>query len=217
MAGHSLHRIANDGNPLPQVQTNEVLLLGPGERAEVLVQGGDPGIYELRSLAWAPDIPSQSQDQILLATIVCGGEAMEPAPLPTTLLPIRDLSDVEIDGQRVITFMESSTGPAFNVDGKAFVEGRVDQVVKLDTIEEWVIRNESPEWHPFHIHVNDFQVMSVNGRPVMPHYEDTTLLPPNGEFVMRTHFKDFTGRFVFHCHILSHEDAGMMATVEVVE
>ena len=90
-------------------------------------------------------------------------------------------------------------------------------MVQLDTVEEWTIRNESPEWHPFHIHVNDYQVMSVNGRPVTPRFEDTTLLPPNGEIVMRTHFKDFTGKFVCHCHILSHEDAGMMATIEVVE
>lgn len=217
LVGHQLHRIATDGNPLPQVETLDVLLLGPGERAEILVQGGDAGIYDFRSLAWSPDIPSQAQDQVSLATIIVGGEALEPAPLPTTLLPIRDLGEAAIDGRREITFKESATGPAFNIDGKAFVMDRVDHVVKLGTIEEWTIRNESPEWHPFHIHVNDYQVMSVNGRPVTPRWEDTTLIPPHGEFVMRTHFKDFTGRFVFHCHILSHEDAGMMATIEVVE
>jgi FtsP/CotA-like multicopper oxidase with cupredoxin domain len=217
LVGHQLHQIATDGNPLPKVETMDVMLLGPGERAEVLVQGGAAGIYDLRSLAWSPDIPSQSQEQISLVTLISGGDPVEPMPLPTTLLPIRDLSDAEIDEYREITFKESSTGPAFNIDGKAFVMDRVDQVVKLDTVEEWTIRNESPEWHPFHIHVNDYQVMSVNGNAVPPRWEDTTLIPPHGEFVMRTHFKDFTGRFVYHCHILSHEDAGMMATIEVIE
>ncbi len=217
LVGHQFHCIATDGNPLPEVETLDLMLLGPGERAEVLVQGGAAGIYELRSLAWAPDIPSQSQEQVSLVTVVSGGDPVEPMELPTTLLPIRDLGDAELDGRREITFKESSTGPAFNIDGKAFVMDRVDQVVKLDTIEEWTVRNESPEWHPFHIHVNDYQVMSINGSPVTPRWEDTTLIPPHGEFVMRTHFKDFTGRFVYHCHILSHEDAGMMATIEVVE
>lgn len=218
LAGHSLHRIANDGNPLPQTETTDLLLLGPGERAEVLVQAGDVGIYELRSLAWSPDIPSQAQEQFRVATMIVGGEAMEPQSIPTDLIPlVRDLADAEIAQQRVITFMESSAAPAFNIDGKAFVEDRIDQTVQLDTVEEWIVRNESPEWHPFHIHVNDYQVMSVNGRDVSPHYEDTTLIPPHGEFVMRTHFADFTGKFVYHCHILIHEDAGMMATIEVVE
>jgi len=217
LVGHQFHCIATDGNPLPERETMDLLLLGPGERAEVLVQGGAAGIYELRSLAWAPDIPSQTQEQVSLVTVVSGGDPVEPMELPTTLIPIRDLGDANLDGRREITFQESSTGPAFNIDGKAFVMDRVDQVVKLDTIEEWTIRNESPEWHPFHIHVNDYQVMSINGSPVTPRWEDTTLIPPHGEFVMRTHFKDFTGRFVYHCHILSHEDAGMMATIEVVE
>jgi FtsP/CotA-like multicopper oxidase with cupredoxin domain len=217
LVGHQFHCIATDGNPLSELETQDLLLLGPGERAEVLVQGGAAGIYELRSLAWAPDIPSQTQEQVTLVTVVSGGDPVEPMELPTTLLPMRDLSDAELAGRRDITFKESSTGPAFNIDGKAFVMDRVDQVVKLDTVEEWTVRNESPEWHPFHIHVNDYQVMSVNGSPIRPRWEDTSLIPPHGEFVMRTHFKDFTGRFVYHCHILSHEDAGMMATIEVVE
>lgn len=218
LAGHTLHRIANDGNPLPQVESTDIVLLGPGERAEVLVQAGDPGIYEFRSLAWASDIPSQAQPQFRVATMIVGGEPMEPQPMPTDLIPLAsDLSHAEIAQRREITFKEATAAPAFNIDGKAFVEDRVDQFVRLDTVEEWTVRNESPEWHPFHIHVNDYQVMSVKGRPVSPHYEDTTLIPPHGEFVMRTHFKDFTGRFVYHCHILSHEDAGMMATIEVVE
>ena len=217
LVGHQLHRIAIDGYPVPEVQTLDIQLLGPGERAEVLIQGGAAGIYELRSLAWAPDIPSQAQPEFVVATVVSGGEPMEPAPLPTTLLPVEDLSEAEIDERRVVTFQGNQDGLAYAIDGKAFVEDRVDQTVKLGATEEWVIRNDSPEWHPFHIHVNDFQVMSVNGTPAPPHYEDTTLLPPHGEVVIRSRFLDFTGRFVYHCHILVHEDAGMMAVVEVVE
>lgn len=136
---------------------------------------------------------------------------------PSSLIPFDDLAGDEIAQSRVITFMEERTAPAFAIDGLAFVEGVVNQTVKLGTAEEWTIRNESDEWNPFHIHVNDFQIMTTNGQPVAPHFKDTSLLPPNGEIVIRSRSLDYTGKFVYHCHILAHEDAGMMGVVEVVE
>jgi suppressor of ftsI len=90
--------------------------------------------------------------------------------------------------------------------------------VTLGATEEWLIRNMSPEWRPFHIHVNDYQVMSVNGQPLDAHsWEDTTAAPGNSEIVIRTRFLDFPGKFVYHCHLLDHEDEGMMGVIEVVD
>ncbi len=64
--------------------------------------------------------------------------------------------------------------------------------------------------------MNDFQVMSVNGKPYdATGRQDTVVLPIGGEVVIRIPFQDFDGRFVFHCHILFHEDHGMMAIVDV--
>jgi suppressor of ftsI len=74
------------------------------------------------------------------------------------------------------------------------------------------------EQHPFHLHVNDFQVMSVNGQPYnAASLQDIVTLPANGEVVIRAPFMDYGGKFVFHCHILFHEDHGMMAVVNAVE
>jgi suppressor of ftsI len=79
------------------------------------------------------------------------------------------------------------------------------------------------EDHPFHVHVNDFQVMSVNGKPYHAvGLQDVVTIPHKvhgkaGVVVIRMKFEDFTGHFVFHCHILAHEDAGMMMTVDVVK
>ena len=137
--------------------------------------------------------------------------------LPTTLIDREDLRTVTVDKSRTITFQENSSPPVFAIDGKAFSMDRVDQTVQLGAVEEWTLRNTSPEWHPFHIHVNDFQVISRNGREQPRTYEDTSRIPPHGEFIMRTRFTDFSGKFVYHCHILGHEDAGMMGVVEVVE
>lgn len=217
LIGHPLHVIARDGNPLTAVETVQNELIGPGERAEVLIQGGDAGIYELRSLAFAPDIPAQSQPEMLLATVISGGEPQQPQDLPTDLVELEDFGKDELAATRTISFQMQDSAPQIAIDDKAFVEDRIDTTVKLGTTEEWTIRNESGQWHPFHIHVNDFQVMSINGDAVPVNRHDTVPLPPRGEIVIRSRFLDFTGRFVYHCHVLVHEDAGMMAVIEVVE
>ena len=102
------------------------------------------------------------------------------------------------------------------VDGKAFNENRVDQFGRLGATEEWTINNASSLQHPFHIHINPYQVTKINGQPFNAlSYEDTTPVPANGSITMRTRFLDFPGTWVFHCHILGHEDGGMMAIVQV--
>jgi FtsP/CotA-like multicopper oxidase with cupredoxin domain len=216
LSGHSFVLIEEDGSPVVAPRILDTLLLGPGERAGLLIDAGDrPGAYQLRSLAWGEG--GQQQDEFLVATaFVVDGEPVETGPLPETVFRWPDLADAAVDRQRIIVFEMNSSDPYFAIDGKAFDQDVVDQVVQLDAIEEWVIRNDSDEWHPFHIHVNDFQVMSVNGEPLPVNRHDTYPLPPNGEIVIRIHFADFTGKFVYHCHILAHEDFGMMAVVEVV-
>jgi len=216
LAGHPLHQIANDANPLDVVQSTNALVLGPGERAEVLVQANSsPGTYEFRNLLWGGEF--QAMPDILLATVIVEGQPVTPTPLPTTLLPFEDLSQLPVDRQRHLTFQIMGSPSQFLIDGQMFDPDRIDQTVQLNALEEWVIHNTSEDWHPFHIHVNDFQVAAVNGEPIVSHsYDDTYLVPPYGSITMRTRFLDFKGTFVYHCHILFHEDHGMMGVVAVV-
>ena len=117
-----------------------------------------------------------------------------------------------------MVFSEDETTNDFYINDKKFDPNRVDVQPKLGTVEEWTLKNTSSEQHPFHIHVNDFQVVSVGGEPYDARgLQDTVPLLPGKDVVIRTRFTDFTGKFVFHCHILAHEDNGMMAVVEVVE
>jgi FtsP/CotA-like multicopper oxidase with cupredoxin domain len=214
---HTLHVIAKDGNPYDRVVPVDQVLLAPAERVEVLVQASStPGSYQFRSLTWGDDY--QTQPDVLMATMVVEGDALEPAQLPTDLIPFEDLSQLPIDRQRVTTFEEPGPPLYLAIDGKHWEEDRIDQTVQLGALEEWIVRNTSSHRHPFHIHVNDFQVVAVNGQPVEARsLQDTVNLPPNGEVTIRMRFADFSGKFVYHCHILSHEDFGMMANVEVVE
>ena len=89
--------------------------------------------------------------------------------------------------------------------------------MKLGSVERWTLVNTTHEWHTFHMHIDDFQVVSQNGVAV-PYvdYEDNVALPPGSHTVVLVQAADFTGRFVFHCHVTFHEDHGMMATIEVV-
>ena len=104
------------------------------------------------------------------------------------------------------------------IDYKMFDPRRVDQHVRLGDLEEWTLRNIDDDEHPFHIHINDFQVMSVNGQPYRARgLQDTVVLPGHGQVVIRIPFDDFSGKFVYHCHIMFHGDGGMMGVVEVVK
>lgn len=92
------------------------------------------------------------------------------------------------------------------------------QTVKLDAVEEWTIQNINGYPHPFHIHVNDSYVVKVNGEAVTPYWADTLPVPPNGgSITFRMRFTDFTGKYVWHCHALDHEDLGMMQLVAVID
>jgi FtsP/CotA-like multicopper oxidase with cupredoxin domain len=214
--GYQLHQIASDGNPLREVWSRDRILLSPGERVEVLVQGGAAGAAAFHSLPWGTD--DQAQPDYPIATLVSSGAPVTPRPLPTTLIPFEDLRAAAVDRTREVVFSQSFDPFAVLIDGRAFDPDRVDQTVELGATEEWRLRNTSREWHPFHIHVNDFQVVEIDGEPVAARtWEDTTSIPAFGELVIRTRFLDFPGRFVYHCHILDHEDEGMMGVVEVVE
>ncbi len=93
----------------------------------------------------------------------------------------------------------------------------------LGTVEQWTITNESSEVHPFRLHAEHFQVMSVNGVAQRQIGEQDVVPVPYmkngvpGQVVIRIALTDFTGRVMFHCHIAAHEDAGMMSFIDVVK
>lgn len=96
------------------------------------------------------------------------------------------------------------------------------QIVPLNSVEEWTIYNMNSVGHPFHIHVNPMYVVKINGVPVKPFWCDTLALPMNGtptaptSITFRSRFVDYVGPYVMHCHMLVHEDLGMMQGVTVV-
>jgi FtsP/CotA-like multicopper oxidase with cupredoxin domain len=118
---------------------------------------------------------------------------------------------------------QASTNPTLPNEFIPYQSSRaLKQTVALASVEEWTIFNMNNVRHPFHIHINPFQVIKINGQPVEPYWADTIALPPGGSpteptsVTFRTRFREFKGTYVMHCHMLIHEDMGMMQMVEVV-
>ena len=88
--------------------------------------------------------------------------------------------------------------------------------VRLGAVEEWTVTNLHGNDHVFHIHTNPFQVTKINGRPE-PRllWRDTAVVPRRGSLTFRSRFLDYTGTFMLHCHMMNHEELGMMQAVEV--
>jgi len=154
---------------------------------------------------------------VKMATVEVSGEAMTTKPIPESVGSFINLARADIAKHRTEVF-SFAPGKVFKpqINGKSFDPNVVNVHSQLGTVEEWTLKNTTGEEHPFHIHVNDFQVMSVNGKPYnAAGYQDTVLIPAGGEVVIRVPFDDYAGMFVFHCHILGHEDSGMMAVIAV--
>lgn len=217
--GHVLTQIAADGNPFSRAVETDVVRIPPGGRAEFVVRGGTPGTYALHAIPTDHGAGFVSPDLVLAIVHVTpglrglgGGRPLRPEPL---LEPLCDLRTRPVDTRRTITM--SMTG-GFKIDGKPFDHDRVDQVVELGALEEWTIVNDSVLVHPFHIHVNPFQVTHIDGVAVdEPSYRDTVTVKPRGSVTFRTVFEDFTGKSLFHCHIVPHSDLGMAGVFEIVD
>jgi FtsP/CotA-like multicopper oxidase with cupredoxin domain len=223
LVGHVLHTIAYDGLALQKMESLEAMMLAPGQRADVLVQAGAPRSYELHGLQHDPGFFSPFGP---MARVVVSGAPL-PMALPAALppVPLATIRDNEITGARTLTF--SVTPPeneaaahwqefSFLIDGKRFDHMRVDQRVRLGAVEEWTINSTHNHDHVFHIHTNPFQVTKVNGQPApgLP-WRDTVTVPRKGSLTFRSRFLDYTGIFMLHCHMMNHEELGMMQTVEV--
>lgn len=235
---HPLYLIATDGGAIAKPVELSELLLSPGERAEVLVQGNrPPGQYRLLNLPYdrgggmgmmggmmsggmmgRSSVPSTNEPAVI-ATLTYKDAVAKPLPLPEKLIPVETLPAPD-QTRRIELSMSMGMGMqmAFLLNNQTFDMNRVDATVKVGTVEEWELVNVDPDGmeHSFHLHTNPFQVISRNGKPdPYQAWEDTLRVRANETVRIRIPFHDFTGKTVYHCHVLDHEDLGMMGLVEI--
>jgi suppressor of ftsI len=241
--GESLEVVAIDGFALdsypgtPPTMTVRSLVVPPAARAEFVVTGPASGATEFRALCYDTGPNGDPDPMAILADIAAplNGHAMPPvahprpltvgAPLPQNVYTTKLPPPV---AKRTVVFSEDPT-PHFFINGKSFtIKGPPMFVVRTGTVEEWRVENTTKEIHDFHIHQIHFLVENINGKKVAhPYWADSAVIPhrmgangsgPPGYLVMLMDFRDpiIRGEFVFHCHILDHEDQGMMAKIQAI-
>jgi FtsP/CotA-like multicopper oxidase with cupredoxin domain len=218
----------------------------PGARVEFIVQGppeGTPALVVTRTVDTGPG--GENDPNRALAKIVTRPGAPEPTvrlasdakPLPPPSLPwLGDVTPIRVRHLYFSEKLDNPNDPTSAVEFYLTEEGQTPKafdmnappniVVRQGTVEDWIIENRSQELHDFHIHQLHFLLLEYIGRPVRENFlRDTVNVPyENGRLLeypsvrVRMDFRDpnIVGIFPYHCHILEHEDKGMMGTIEVL-
>ncbi|MCY4186869.1 MAG: multicopper oxidase domain-containing protein, partial [Bryobacterales bacterium] len=232
------HLIATDGGFLEAPLRTDRVTLAPGERAEILVDFSDGAEALLKSHPEAGLLPTLESllggigtGNLELLKIVPGPASHASHALPAHLntIPRIDASSAAkvrpmvLAGPPQAGRGRGGRRPGPPINGKIMDMARIDEVVRLGDIEIWEISNRGAQSHPFHVHLVQFQVVDRNGRPPSGAelgWKDTILVPPGDlvRVIMRfERYADTEVPYMYHCHIMEHEDNGMMGQFLVVE
>ena len=217
-SGQPLIQIGTDGGLLPKPIAKSMIEIAPAERIEVVVDFSvyPPGTKVVLRNCMACtsrvaevmrfDVESASPDPSLLPDCLSAWEEL-PTGLTVTRQFILNRQTVNNETAWVIN------GQIFDVNNPPLAQ------VKHGTVERWRFVNPTNHPHPVHIHLVQFQVIEINGvlqDPSRHGWKDTLVAPPGGQIVVAARFDGYTGKYLFHCHNLEHEDLGMMADYEIV-
>ncbi|MCI0712084.1 MAG: multicopper oxidase domain-containing protein [Chloroflexi bacterium] len=228
--GREFYQIASDGGFLERPLSRTRMMLAVGERAEILVDMSDLETVTLMSYA----IPTDKDRITRFFERVTGTQRdeeeiykiLELRPQPTIdsnfVMPERLNTIERWDENEAVQTRTFRLGPN-TINGKKMALDRIDEVALVGTKEIWEITNRMPFHHPFHVHDVQFLVLERNGEPP-PAYEqgwkDTVIVNSDETVRIMIEFKDYANphvAYMFHCHILEHEDHGMMGQFVVVE
>lgn len=227
--------LSRDLGRLPSPESINETVLAPGNRVELLIdaRGGSSSLMATpvdrggMGGGRMRNAPPGGSDPVELLTLEVSGK---PVQAPTSVPEgpaLRELRGEPIVERRTLDFGMGMGGHgpmmgggdggmmSFTIDGKTFDADRTDTPVEVGTVEEWTLTNSSPMDHPVHLHVWPMQVIEEDQRRIAePRWQDVVNVPASGRVKVLIAFDNFAGRTVYHCHILDHEDQGMMATIE---
>ena len=225
LQGHALYLVGTDGGLLDKPYKVSELLLSPGERVDLLVQAGTrSGSYKLLSLPYSRGGMSRLQ-QVTLMTLACSGSRRRQS-LPGVVDPgaARAQVDLATVPRKQISLEMGHGGVAIN--GVTYVDH--EQCFMTHSMvggwEVWEVANVSGMDHPFHHHTNSAQVLSISGGDAgyaslyttTPAWKDVTIVPRWGKVELLMPVMDFPGMAMIHCHIIEHEDIGMMGVWHIM-
>ena len=227
--GQRLMLLGVDSGRYPEPRELDEIDLAPGNRADLMVTAVE-GDSVLRTLPFdrgqvggmgrMQGSTSASAAVDLLTVTVSGAPNTVRTATPVRAAQ-RDLRLERTTARRTLTLamggmagMGMGAGMAFTIDGKEYDHARIDTEIAHGAIEEWTLVNTSTMDHPFHLHVWPMQLIEVGGVPITAtEWRDVVMVPARSRAVVRIAFAGLTGRTVYHCHILDHEDNGMMGVI----
>jgi FtsP/CotA-like multicopper oxidase with cupredoxin domain len=221
--GRPFTLVGTDGGLLDRPYELDHIRLSVGERAEIVVSLKPGERVALRSgQSLGDDIESKfngGRDSFDILQLRASGTLarLSPASMPGTLVATPRLDPARAAQTRTFLFRSRQ------INGREMDMSRADAVIVKDTTEVWNVANGHDTPHSFHIHDVQFQVLSVNGRPPPPElsgWKDTVFLEPGQRYSIIATFADYADpgtAYMFHCHVLKHEDEGMMGQFVVVE
>lgn len=215
--------IGSDGGLLPRTARVDRVQLSPGERAEIVVDLRPGERVTLRSTP--PELGAGAladrfaggADRFDVLQLRAADTLAASPPVPQTLAPTERLDPADAERTRRFTL----TGRSIN--GRSMELDRIDETVTRGSTEVWEVSNRDGTPHNFHVHDVQFQVLSVGGSappPALSGWKDTVYLAPNRPVRLIMRFTDHSDPdmpYMYHCHLLYHEDAGMMGQFVVVE
>ncbi len=218
LGGKEFKIIGTDGGLLEHPRTVTNALITPGERIDIAVgpfKEDETILMESLKYDRVTFLKAKHQQ---FATVKVGKQKVSIAHLPETLRTIEPLArqDAEITRKVRLSVGASLTdGMDFLVNGDVHVN---DRPVKVGELQIWEVSNTSLMDHPFHLHGFFFQVIEVNGKsPAYMAWKDTVNLPPKSKIKIAWMPDNRPGTWMYHCHIIEHHAAGMMAHFEVIE
>jgi FtsP/CotA-like multicopper oxidase with cupredoxin domain len=213
--------VGTDGGLLTAPVGLDRIQLSPGERAEIVVAMAPGETAELRN--YSPDFGGRVAGNSRFGTgdyrvleLRAAPTLRESPAAPATLAQFSRMPESSAEDTRTFTIN------AQIINRRPVDMGRIDEVVPLDATEVWVLRNRDPQPHNFHVHTVQFQVLDIDGAPPPPHlagWKDTVYLAPGSEVRIIASFTDYadpTWPYMYHCHLLWHEDSGLMGQFVVV-
>lgn len=188
----------------------------------------NPGMMSMMTLIGYNPNPMNGTNFDIMELNVIAPTNNPVATIPTSLVDIVPLQESSANNSRTLTFTPEMMGPnalngRFYINGTSFNMNTVNYSIPLDNIEIWTITNQSPTAHPFHIHDVHFYVLDRNGFPPLANEQgrkDVILIPAMESARIIMQFTDFANDdvpYMYHCHMLTHEDDGMMGQFEVVD
>jgi spore coat protein A len=233
----TMHQIGTDVGFLGARADRSNVLLAPADRADVIVDFSQYNAGDelfLRNLG--PDGPFglnagpaanvNTTGQVMKFKVV-PLTGIDSSSLPSALPTIEKLNAADSVKTRVFTLSQSIDEygrPKLLLNGRTWADA-MTEVIQLGAVEIWQFNNATPDSHPMHLHLGHFQVLERFNRqtqtviPIPTHdqaWEDTITVNPRENLKILVRFDQFVGRFVWHCHILEHEDYEMMRPLLVV-